>query len=110
MSKYRSVKTVVDGLTFDSKAEASHYGSLKLLQRSGVISGLSMQPRFPMVVEGKKICTYVADFSFLDRDGKLNIHDVKGVKTPVYRLKYKLFHALYPDLRITEITLSYIGG
>jgi len=102
-SKYRAIRTTVDGLTFASKAEAARYSDLKLLERSGYITGLILQPRFPLIVEGKKICSYVADFSFKDREGRHVIEDVKGVQTPVYKLKSKLFHALYPMFRITEI-------
>lgn len=31
-SKYNNVKTVVDGITFDSKAEARRYQELKFMQ------------------------------------------------------------------------------
>ena len=45
-SKYRAVKTTIDGITFDSKKEAAEYGRLKLLEQAGVISDLELQPRF----------------------------------------------------------------
>ena len=43
MRKYRNEKTVVAGLTFDSKAEARRYGELQLLERAGRISDLRRQ-------------------------------------------------------------------
>ncbi len=103
MSKYKAIRTEIDGITFASKAEASRYQELKMLQAVGYISGLILQPRFPIIVDGKKICTYVADFSYQDSNLRHVIEDVKGMKTPVYNLKAKLFHALYPMLRITEV-------
>ena len=48
--KYRNIKTVVDGITFDSAKEARRYGELKLLEKSGRISGLEVQPAFRIVV------------------------------------------------------------
>ncbi len=102
-SKYRAIRTTVDGVTFASKAEAARYSELKLLERSGYITGLILQPRFPLIVDGKKICSYVADFGYQDKSNRHVIEDVKGVQTPVYKLKSKLFHALFPMLRITEI-------
>ena len=103
-SKYRSVKTEVDGIVFASKRESIRYGELKMLERIGYISGLTLQPKFPMIVNGQKICTYLADFSFYEKESKrLVVEDVKGVRTAVYSIKKKLFHALYPMLRITEI-------
>ena len=43
MSKYRSRKVVVDGITFDSKKEAWRYRELHLLEQTGEISNLQMQ-------------------------------------------------------------------
>ena len=77
---------------------------MSLLQRAGIIGTITLQPKFPLIVEGQKICTYIADFSYYDNEsGRLVVEDVKGVKTPTYRIKNKLFHALYKGLRITEI-------
>ena len=39
--KYRSKRTVIDGITFDSKKEANRYCELKLLEKSGEIKILN---------------------------------------------------------------------
>ena len=96
-NKYGAIKTVVDGIKFDSKAEARRYGQLKVLKHTGVIWDLELQPKFPVVVEGKKICTYKADFSYVE-NGKRIVEDVKSpitAKHPVYRIKKKLVEAIY---------------
>ena len=98
--KYGAVKTVVDGITFPSKAEARRYGELQMLG----VRDLELQPKFPVVINGAKICTYIADFAYLEINGDAVIEDVKGMKTPVYRLKKKLVEALY------GITITEIGG
>lgn len=100
MSKYHAIKTEVDGFVFDSKAEARRYSELKLLEKVGEIKDLQLQPPFPVFVNGKLICHYIADFSYHEK-GKYIVEDVKGVKTPVYRLKKKLVEALY-NITITE--------
>lgn len=41
--KYHNRKTIVDGITFDSKAEAERYKELKRLELIGVIKGLELQ-------------------------------------------------------------------
>ena len=41
--KYGNRKTVVDGITFDSKAEANRYKELRALELTGVIKGLELQ-------------------------------------------------------------------
>lgn len=94
MSKYHAIKTEVDGFVFASRKEANRYSQLKLLEGAGEIHNLELQPKFPLVVNGKSIGTYIADFSYVE-DGELITEDVKGVKTPVYRLKKKLVQALY---------------
>jgi len=96
LTKYRNKITEVDGIKFHSKKEAARYQELKLLHDTGVISELQLQVRFPIVVNGKKICTYIADFTYFDRKGKFFCEDVKGILTPTYRLKKKLVEALYP--------------
>jgi hypothetical protein len=102
-NKYRAVKTEVDGIMFDSKREAARYMELVLLERAGEISRLELQPKYDCVVNGKKICTYKADFRYFNANGSV-VEDVKGMKTPVYRLKKKLVEALYPGVTIQEVS------
>jgi len=93
--KYGNRKTVVDGMAFDSAKEARRYGELKLLERAGQITGLEIQPAFRLVVNNCLICTYKADFTYQDAKKQRIVEDVKGVKTPVYRLKKKLMLAIH---------------
>jgi len=102
MSKYHAIKTVIDGITFSSKAEATRYSVLRMFEKNGDIKYLELQPKFPVTLNGKKICTYIADFTYFDNWTRTTIiEDVKGVKTPVYRLKKKLVEAQY-NIVITE--------
>ncbi len=107
-SKYRNKWTVVDGIKFQSQREAKRYSELKLMERMGGIFELVLQPRFPCIVKGAKVCTYVADFEYFafgpDRIAPTvrHIEDVKGVRTPIYKLKKKLVEALY-DIVIEEV-------
>jgi hypothetical protein len=92
VSKYGAQRTEIDGITFDSKAEAKRYADLRLLERGGQISDLKMQPEFPFRLNGGLIFTYRADFSY--RQGVcLVIEDVKGFDTPVSKLKRKIIEA-----------------
>lgn len=111
-SKYGAVKTTVDGVTFASKAEARRYQELRLLEKAGEVTELELQPKFPIYVSingrsrhmgDKPVCTYVADFRYrFGPTGILMIEDVKGMKTPVYRLKKKMVEAQY-GVEIIEI-------
>lgn len=103
-SKYRAIKTEIDGNMFDSKKEARRYGQLKLMEKGGLITDLKYEKKdctFPIEIMGKIICKYISDFCYL-QDGKQVVEDVKGIKTPVYNLKKKLVKALY-NIDIKEV-------
>lgn len=108
-SKYGSTFTVHDGIRFRSKAEANRYATLQLLERSGEIQNLELQPAFKCLINGTVVCTYVADFRYFTRPtnttrGEYIVEDVKGHKTALYRLKKKMVEALYPGVVIVEVT------
>lgn len=96
MSKYNAKPTIVDGVRFASRKEAARYRELCLMQRAGEIEDLELQPKFPLVVSGINVGTYIADFRYLDRTtGERIVEDVKGVRTSVYKIKAKLVKALH---------------
>ncbi len=99
--KYRNQPTFVDGIRFASKKEAYRYRELKILESNNLISNLSLQPRFPLIVNGTKVATYVGDFAYVDDRGKI-VEDVKGIRTPVYKLKKKLLKAIH-GIDIVEV-------
>jgi len=95
-NKYGAIKTVVDGVTFASRKEASHYALLKQKRDKNEICDLQLQPKFPIIYQGVKICTYIADFKFLDlQTRKYVVQYVKGILTPVFRIKQKLVKAFH---------------
>ena len=59
MNKFNAKKTYVDGYKFDSKKEANRYTELALLLKTGYIKDLELQPKIPLVVNGKKIGNYI---------------------------------------------------
>jgi len=99
-SKYRNKKTEVDGILFDSRKEALRYKELRLLEKAGEIRGLTLQKRYDFEISGIKLGFYKADFVY-NEGSRAVVEDVKGVKTPVYRLKKKLMKAIY-DIDILE--------
>jgi len=109
-SKYRAIKTEIDGIVFDSKREAARYVELRYAMRAGRITGLKYQVRFQLLpgclIEGDKRKTpalcYVADFVYRDAAGDQVVEDVKGVRLPMYKLKRRLMWQLL-GLRITEV-------
>ena len=124
-SKYKAVKTEVDGITFDSKKEAKRYSELKILEKAGHITHLELQPVYSIDINGRHICNYLGDFryftvrdpnrgTFKNEKGELQtatmtqdpegqvLEDCKGFRTDIYKLKKKLVEALYPGTIIKE--------
>lgn len=108
-SKYNNKKTVVDGIVFDSQMEAKYYNALKLLQAAGEVTKIELQPKFELLPTFTKngvthrAITYTADFKVTYVDGKVEIVDVKGVETQVFKIKQKLFEHKYPDLSLKVV-------
>lgn len=108
--KYRNTATVVHGLRFDSKLEARRYGELVDLQADGLIAWFIRQPSFDLAGGIR----YRADFLVVWNNLKpyspvvmqpgtaVSVEDCKGVETPAFKLKRKLFLEAYPlaELRI----------
>lgn len=104
-SKYHNTKTKSKGITFHSKREAKRYEELLLLEKSGEVDCLELQPKFILQKSFKdrngkthRKIEYIADFKY--RDVRYNVpvvEDVKGAKTEVYKIKKKLFLKKYGD-------------
>lgn len=96
--KYRNTPVVVDGATFDSKAESRYYAMLKLREKAGEVLNVEMQVPLSIIgPKGELICTIKPDFVFWDNLEKRQRYiDVKGgraTQTPVFKLKQKLARA-----------------
>ena len=123
-SKYGNRKTVVDGITFDSKKEANRFRELQLLERAGKITALQRQVKYVLIPTqreftneiykkgahyghfkpGKvleKECSYIADFAYI-QDGAYIVEDTKGVRTEAYKIKRKLMLERY-GIQVKEV-------
>ena len=116
--KYHAQPVTIDGHRFASGLEARHYQSLKIAAEKGWITDLELQPRFILQEKLKlpsgatqRSIFYVADFRF-KQDGRDVIVDVKAgdhpiklpngriydPRTPMFKLKQKLFRLKYPEI------------
>jgi hypothetical protein len=109
-NKFNARKKIVDGHVFQSTLEADVYSFLKWLESTGGIACLALQ--VPYLLQNKfrdetgflhRNVSYYADFQFI-RAGRTVVVDAKGKKTPMYRLKRKLFQKKYPTILFEEWT------
>ena len=97
MSKFFNIPQYVDNHFFHSKKEARRYTELKALEQAGVISGLELQPKYRIDIDGVHICKVIPDFKYwdLERDQEV-VEDVKsmGTTTRLFILKKRLMKAV----------------
>lgn len=97
-SKHGNVRTTTaDNITHASKRQADRWIALHLMQRAKRVRDLRREVRYPITVKGVEVCIYIADHVYEERqkDGTwtLIVEDVKGQRTPVYKLKKRLMRA-----------------
>lgn len=108
-NKYNAVKTEIDGITFDSKAESKYYEKLKAQWLAGEIHYFTVQPRYLLEEAFTKNGIrhraeyYIADFEVIDNDLNTHVIDVKGVETAMFKSKRKRFEKRYPHLSLTIV-------
>lgn len=97
-SKYLNKKVTHEGITFDSKKELDRWLELRMLERSGAIHTLRRQVPYPLTVNGAKVAKLIVDFEYFEKGEVRVVEDCKSDytrKLPVWRLKSKLFNAIY---------------
>ena len=106
---------------FDSRKEYKRYCELKMMEASGIITGLQRQVKYILIPcqrepdtigkrggihQGKVIekeCAYYADFVYqLTDTGETVVEDAKGMRTTEYKIKRKLMLYVH-HIRIKEV-------
>jgi hypothetical protein len=94
-SKYHNKRCVIDGIKFDSLVEGQHYAELKIRERAGEITELTVHPRYPIIINKRQVCIVELDFSYRDKEGHTHFIDCKGMDTALSKLKRKLVLACH---------------
>jgi hypothetical protein len=94
------------GREYHSQKEARYAAELDLRAKAiGVDRIASWRPQVSVKLEvnGKLICRYIVDFLVTHADGHEEWIEVKGFETPEWKLKDKLFRAIFPDRKLTIV-------
>ena len=120
--KYHNHKIERDGEKYDSTKEYRRWCELKIMEKAGMIHGLTRQKKFVLIPaqrepdtvgkrggikKGKLIereCAYYSDFAYYDKEGNEVVEDVKSpaTRTKDYILKRKMMLYVH-GIRIREI-------
>jgi hypothetical protein len=67
--------------------------------RGREIKSYEVEHTFDLEVSGQLICKHRVDFLVVTREGIPEVHEFKGYATKDWKLKRKLFMALYPGIK-----------
>lgn len=102
-NKYKAIKQTYNGFNYDSRREARHAAELDWRIKEGSVMRWERQHKITISLNGRKICDYYIDFKVYMADGSIEYHEVKGAETAVWRLKWKLARAMFPDWKMKII-------
>jgi len=106
---FNTKKIISGGRSYDSKFEAGYGQELELRKKAGDIKEFETHLRIPLEVNNYVVCDYYVDFAVYHNDGSIEYVETKGYSTDVFKLKWKLFCALYEDNPNVRITLIMQG-
>ena len=114
----RSKKCTYEGLNFDSLTERDYYKFLQQKQKDGEIFDLEIQKNFLLqkgfkMDNGTKVqaISYTCDQYYIDKNGRVNIVDVKGSEFTIgepFRLRFKMLKNLHRDW-VYHVVINYDG-
>ena len=97
-NKYKAEKQTFGGRSYHSKKEADYAANLEWKKKAGEIKEIIPQYKLDIRVNGKHITNYFIDFKVVLSDDTIELIEVKGFETDVWRLKWKLTEALLDEI------------
>lgn len=97
-NKFNAKTQEYGGRWYHSKKEAGYAQTLDWRIKAGEVKEWVPQYKIDLKVNGHHICNYYVDFKVILVDGSTEYHEVKGFETEVWRIKWKLFEALLPEI------------
>lgn len=105
-NKWASAKKVkVGDYVYDSRFEGQYAQELAIRKIAGEIKDWERQVKIPLDVNGYHICNYYIDFVVYHNDGTIEYMECKGIPSDTWRLKWKLFEALYSEIPGVQLTV-----
>ena len=100
-------KTQLGGETYDSRFESKVAQDLTFREMAKELIRWERQVKIPLIVNGYQIAEYVIDFVAYRTDGVVEYIEAKGWPTPLWRMKWAIFEALYKDRPGIELRIVW---
>jgi hypothetical protein len=97
-NKYKAEKQTFNGRSYHSKKEADYAVQLDWRKKAGEIKEIIPQYKIDIRVNGKHITNYFIDFKIVLSDDSVELIEVKGFETDVWRLKWLLTESLLEEI------------
>lgn len=107
ISKYGARKKEYNGTVYASAFEAKYAAELDWRKKAGDIKDWRGQVTFNLVVNNKLICKYIIDFVIIHNDNSKEYIETKGFETRDWKIKRKLFQALFPDKKYKVVKKGF---
>jgi hypothetical protein len=106
-NKYRNVRQTYNGHNYDSKMEAEVAHKLDLMKKNidktNRVKNWERQYKISLDINGVHIANYFIDFMVEFVDGRKEFWEVKGMETDLWKLKWKMTKALFPEYNLVLI-------
>ncbi len=102
-NKYNAKPKIYKERKYHSMLEANYAAQLDLRKQANEIKEIIPQFKIDIRVNGIHICNYYIDFKIKFINNEIEYHEVKGPKTDLWRIKWRLAIALYPERKFVLI-------
>lgn len=102
--KYGAVRSKCAlGHSHPSKLECGYCGQLQILEKANEIKSFEYAKKYELRVNGILIGCHKPDFTVMTNDGRIEVHETKGMVTSDFQLRKNLFEAIYPEIKYIVI-------
>ncbi len=102
-NKYNSKKSSYGGRIYHSALEASYAKDLDWMKKAGEVKKWTPQFKLSLDINDTHIANYFMDFKVEFTDGRIEMHEVKGYETDLWRMKWRIAIAIFPDYNFVLI-------
>jgi len=105
-NKFGAIRTECkQGHSHPSKGEAEHCDKLHMVFRSGTYrwKRIEYERKYLLQVKGQLVCSHRPDWTITREDDSLSVVEFKGAETRDWKLRMKLFKALFPEIEYTVV-------
>jgi hypothetical protein len=98
-NKYHNKTQTYNGHNYDSTFEEEYAQALDYSLKSRDIKKWERQVKLDLKVNGVHITNYYIDFVVYHNDGTKEFIEVKGYENEVWKMKWKIFEAVFEDFK-----------